>query len=68
MINTGKGSNTLVLGNTNITTTQFYGNVGINTNSPATTLDVRGSYTQTGGNMNITNNDKSWNKLIEKLL
>ena len=56
LTNTGKGSNTLVLGNTNTITTQLYGNVGINTTNPATTLDVRGSYTQTGGNMNITNN------------
>jgi hypothetical protein len=39
----GLGSNTVVLGNSNITTTALRGNVGINTNSPTSRLHVAGT-------------------------
>ena len=53
--NVGNGSNTMVLGNPSITQTGLYGNVGINTTTPTSTLTVNGSYSQTGGNASITN-------------
>jgi hypothetical protein len=44
----GLGSNTVVLGNDNVTTTALKGNVGIGTTSPYSPLQV-GSYSGTGG-------------------
>ena len=52
-LNTGYGSNTAVLGNSATTITRLYGSVGIGTVSPLGTLDVRGTYNQTGGNVSI---------------
>ena len=54
--NIGNGSNSITLGNPQISSTRIYGTIGIGTNAPTTTLDVRGSYQQIGGNMSITNN------------
>jgi hypothetical protein len=45
---TGLGSNTVVLGNSSITTTALRGNVGIGTTSPLLKLDVAGSGRFTG--------------------
>lgn len=55
----GNGNNSITLGNSRITTTILYGNIGIGTNAPGTALDVRGSYQQIGGNMSITNSTQS---------
>jgi hypothetical protein len=44
----GLGSNTVVLGNDNITTTALKGNVGIGKTNPSTKLDVNGNTTVTG--------------------
>jgi hypothetical protein len=54
LANTGSGlSNTMVIGNPSISKTVLYASVGIGTLSPITTLDVRGSYQQIGGNQFI---------------
>ena len=57
--NMGLGTNTIVVGNPQTATTRMYGAVGIGTNAPVSALDVRGGYTQTGGNMTIYNNTVS---------
>jgi hypothetical protein len=44
----GLGSNTVVLGNDNITTTALKGNVGIGKTNPSTKLDINGNTTITG--------------------
>ena len=41
---TGLGSNTAILGNSSITTTQLQGNVGIGTSTPVNKLDIVGSF------------------------
>lgn len=55
-VNTGTGvSNSMVIGNNAINKTVVYSAVGIGTMTPTTTMDVRGSYQQIGGNQSITN-------------
>ena len=54
LANTGSGlSNTMVIGNSLVNKTVLYSAVGIGTLTPITTLDVRGSYQQLGGNQSI---------------
>jgi hypothetical protein len=52
--NVGNGNNTMILGNSYITKTIFYGSVGIGTSVFPNTLNVIGSYQQIGGSMSIT--------------
>ena len=63
--NTGIGANSVVLGNPGITLTRLYGNVGINTNNPGATLDVRGGYYQYGGSTTITNSQPTVTSVIK---
>lgn len=51
--NNGNGSNTVTLGNSAIASTVLFGNVGINTTLPSTTLDIRGSSQFVNGNVNV---------------
>jgi hypothetical protein len=57
--NIGNGNNSVTVGNPSVIGTRLNGSVGIGTNAPQATLDVRGSYQQIGGNMFITNNAAS---------
>ena len=53
--NTGNGSNSATLGNPAITYNRIYGSVGIGTNNPQTTLDVRGNFYLYSGAYYVTN-------------
>lgn len=55
----GLGSNSVVLGNDNITTTALKGNVGIGTTSPYAKLSVKGAGLTTGVNFQTTNSSDS---------